>query len=932
MVVIWNMSPVRSKSDEANTSVPKILCELTNHLSCVNSVRWSLDGKWLASGGDDAIVMIWQIKHQGSAAFSSTFGGSPTHEQWGCVHMLRGHSSNVLDLSWSPNRRYLASCSVDNTIVIWNARDLPQKVTVIDGHQGLVKGLSWDPVGKFIASQSDDRSIRIWRTSDWKEAKTITEPFRMCSGTTHVLRLSWSPDGRYIVSAHSLNNDGPTAQIIERGAEWRMGMDFVGHRKAVEVVAFNPHLFVRSGGKENHGCVALGSKDRSLSIWLTNHKRPLAVVHDLFKDSILDLSWSVDGYELLVCSTDGSIAYLSFSSKELGQRLSRQALDDLYLRTYGFRRAEVKSADTSMVLIENPEMLKLHSSSTPIKDTPLHHHHIGADAALLSQTPLGLTSTSSKGPPSSSSSLIKKQVETRTKDGKRRITPITLTTEPCPVSQTPLPFTSFSPKQNKGAVIQQTTPEREGASSSKKSTSGSEHSTPKSCPEFVGGGTPPKASSFEALSPKTIQTPLAVGVAKQAKAAPPVAKGSRKRPQEEDPSAVQVLPKAKKLKRRGAQLGGVTAGGTQSPRPGTPQKQSTLHSAASASRHASTFLLPPPKLESHLSVVLVGVVSDSHRGEDSAEVPVVEVENDLDTAQCKLSYTQGSAKLWEVSLSSPCLQVAATSEVTCAACQDHTLSIYSTHTGRLLSARLLLSETCCCLKVESWFVMAALRSGQLTVWDARKMAVVVRNASFSHLLKSSKQGPDEYLLSKDGLPVLRAGPNCFVFNSDMHCWMELASSAEASEIHRSVVSSSSSQAGSQVRRSLSFLQDCVLSDDSQRRDSVGLMLQQAHLNAASSPSTLAYLEAQISRCACVGTFVEHRHWGNSYVQYLVKNNMEDRLREFCGKFSEPPSRRGSELVMGFSKEETLREYLAIIAKNPKLQRLHSEFKEAMGKT
>lgn len=56
-----------------------------------------------------------------------------------------------------------------------------------------------------------------------------------CGGTTHVLRLSWSPDGQYLVSAHAMNNSGPTAQIIERDG-WKTNMDFVGHRKAVTVV------------------------------------------------------------------------------------------------------------------------------------------------------------------------------------------------------------------------------------------------------------------------------------------------------------------------------------------------------------------------------------------------------------------------------------------------------------------------------------------------------------------------------------------------------------------------------------------------------------------------------------------------------------------------------------------------------------------------
>lgn len=59
-----------------------------------------------------------------------------------------------------------------------------------------------------------------------------------CAGTTHVLRLSWSPDGRYLVSAHAMNNSGPTAQIIERDG-WKANRDFVGHRKAITCVVWD---------------------------------------------------------------------------------------------------------------------------------------------------------------------------------------------------------------------------------------------------------------------------------------------------------------------------------------------------------------------------------------------------------------------------------------------------------------------------------------------------------------------------------------------------------------------------------------------------------------------------------------------------------------------------------------------------------------------
>ncbi len=75
----------------------------------------------------------------------------------------------------------------------------------------------------------------MWRTSDWKLESSVTQPFEECGGTTHVLRLNWSPDGQYVVSAHAMNNGGPVAKIVERDG-WKARMDFVGHRKAITCV------------------------------------------------------------------------------------------------------------------------------------------------------------------------------------------------------------------------------------------------------------------------------------------------------------------------------------------------------------------------------------------------------------------------------------------------------------------------------------------------------------------------------------------------------------------------------------------------------------------------------------------------------------------------------------------------------------------------
>ncbi|XP_033088856.1 protein HIRA isoform X5 [Trachypithecus francoisi] len=425
-VVIWNMSPVLQEDDEKDENIPKMLCQMDNHLACVNCVRWSNSGMYLASGGDDKLIMVWKrATYIGPSTVFGSSGKLANVEQWRCVSILRSHSGDVMDVAWSPHDAWLASCSVDNTVVIWNAVKFPEILATLRGHSGLVKGLTWDPVGKYIASQADDRSLKVWRTLDWQLETSITKPFDECGGTTHVLRLSWSPDGHYLVSAHAMNNSGPTAQIIEREG-WKTNMDFVGHRKAVTVVKFNPKIFKK---KQKNGssakpscpycCCAVGSKDRSLSVWLTCLKRPLVVIHELFDKSIMDISWTLNGLGILVCSMDGSVAFLDFSQDELGDPLSEEEKSRIHQSTYGKSLAIMTEAQLSTAVIENPEMLKYQRRQQQQQ----------LDQKSAATREMG-SATSVAGVVNGESledirkNLLKKQVETRTADGRRRITPL----------------------------------------------------------------------------------------------------------------------------------------------------------------------------------------------------------------------------------------------------------------------------------------------------------------------------------------------------------------------------------------------------------------------------------------------------------------------------------------------------------------------------
>ena len=233
-IQIWNMAPILDETQEKSSSTQKLLCSMYNHMACVNCVRWSLSGKYLASGADDRLVMIWSF---GGMAKK----GDEEQENWKCIHRLQCHESDVIDLAWNRNDKYLASASLDSTIVVWNSHAKFERVAILKGHGNFVKGVTWDPVGSYLASQSTDNTVRVWNTVDWTEETKIEGPFLNSGSTGHVMRIGWSPDGTYIIAGGAVNNGGPSAQIISR--KWELGFDLVGHRKAVSCVRFAPTCY-----------------------------------------------------------------------------------------------------------------------------------------------------------------------------------------------------------------------------------------------------------------------------------------------------------------------------------------------------------------------------------------------------------------------------------------------------------------------------------------------------------------------------------------------------------------------------------------------------------------------------------------------------------------------------------------------------------------
>ena len=234
----------------------------------------------------------------------------------------------------------MVSVGLDSKVVVWSGYTF-EKLKTLVGHQSHVKGLTFDPANKYFATASDDRTIKIWRftppgpnstshdqMNNFHLEKIVTSPFVASPLTTYFRRCSWSPDGNHIAAANAVNGPVSSVAIINRGT-WDSDINLIGHEGPTEVCAFSPRLFTNVSPSRAtqdrpsniHTVIACGGQDKALSIWITTKSRPMTIAQDIAGKSISDLAWTPDGKSLFVASLDGNVIVVRFETNELGYEM-----------------------------------------------------------------------------------------------------------------------------------------------------------------------------------------------------------------------------------------------------------------------------------------------------------------------------------------------------------------------------------------------------------------------------------------------------------------------------------------------------------------------------------------------------------------------------------------------------------------------------------
>ena len=305
--------------------------------------QFSPDGRFIAAGGQDKLVHIWELEGEkkkvldahktwvSSLTFDPKGNTLFTADYLGVIHCWNhqktakpiwtipvADSNNVRAVITTSDGKHLISAGDDGVIKVWDATN-GNLVTTMKGHQECVFSLTISPDGKFLVSGDLLGSIRQWSLDTWKPMRELnasllhTREENFIADVGGVRSLAFSPDGKLLAAggmkeakSNAFCPGKPTVLIFDfESGKITNELKIKGKSDG----PFNALRFLEDGTLAGHTEILHTASE--LTFWKTSQAEPL---HSISNGSAYDLSLHPDGRQLLATT------YVSGGSSGNGAR------------------------------------------------------------------------------------------------------------------------------------------------------------------------------------------------------------------------------------------------------------------------------------------------------------------------------------------------------------------------------------------------------------------------------------------------------------------------------------------------------------------------------------------------------------------------------------------------------------------------------------